>query len=362
MAQTVVANGSGLNPIWVLEQVIMQYAERENFYTKFTGEGPGNIIQKITQLQKKKGDSVRVSLFSKLGGAGVDSDKTLEGNEESLVPYQFQLYVDQKRHAVRLDGALTEQRSAIDLRKQAAYALGTWARDWMTELITVYLAGARGTRPLTVLSPTFTGFGASNALQAPDSTHRMIGPGRASDTLLTASDTMTTAILDRAWAKTKLLINAGVPIKFPVINGAETPVCVLTPEQFYDLQQDPDWVAAQQNIAPRDYSKSDLFTGKAGMWKGMVIHENPAAVLLASTGGAPFARAQILGCQAGALAFGGETGATDGGMGRWKSIEKAFDFDNQMGYALATILGFNKLVFQGMDNAIFNIDTAYTTP
>lgn len=368
MAQTIAGNASPLNPTWVLEQVIMQYAERENIFAPYIGESPDSIIQKITQLQKKSGDTVKVTLFSKLQGQGTDGDATLEGNEEAMSPFQDTLLVEQKRHAVRLAGRMTEQRSAINLRKQAAYALGTWARDYMSELLTIYLNGVRGTRTLTVIPTTFTSF-ANGVPAGPDAGH-LLYAGAGTDAGLLASDKMTTVVLDKVWAKTKLLINSGTPMRFPMVNGVPRPLVSIGPEQWYDLQQDPDWVSAQENAAERGI-KNPLFTGASGFWKGLIIKENPAQPLITNASGqstVPYAQGILLGCQAGALAFGGEDGATDGGAGRWRSIQKEFDFDNQTAFALASILGFKKLQFATpaapstkIDNAVFAFRTAYTS-
>ena len=88
MPNIIVANGSGLAPTIVLEQVIAHYAERNNWYSKFIGTGPESIIQKKTELEKQAGDTIKFTLFAKLAGAGVDGDATLETNEEAPVPYQ----------------------------------------------------------------------------------------------------------------------------------------------------------------------------------------------------------------------------------------------------------------------------------
>lgn len=363
MAQTIAGNASILNPTWVLEQVIMQYAERENIFAPYIGESPDSIIQKVTQLQKKNGDTVKVTLFSKLQGQGTDGDDTLEGNEEAMSPFQDTLLVNQKRHAVRLAGRMTEQRSAINLRKQAAYALGTWARDYMSELLTIYLNGVRGSRALTVIPAVWSGF-AGNPLNAPDTGH-LLYAGAGTEAGLLSSDKLTTVVLDRVWAKTKLLINSGVPMRFPMVNGVARPLLSIGSEQWYDLQQDPDWVSAQENAAEKGI-KNQLFTGASGFWKGMIIKENPAQPLITNgAGGANYAQGILMGCQAGALAFGGEDGATDGGGGRWRSIQKEFDFDNQTAFALASILGVKKLQFQpassgNQDNAVFSFRTAYS--
>lgn len=362
-ANTTGQNNSTLNPIIVQEKVISQYAERENFFARYMGESPSSVIQVVNDLANRPGDSVRVHVFSKLGSPGVDGDATLEGQESALSYNADLLLLSQKRNAVRLAGRLTEQRSAIDLRKQAGHALGVWAKDWVTELLTVYLAGYRGTRTLTVLPSNFVNF-AGNTLRAPDSDHRLIA-GAGTATGLTTADKMTCALLDKAITKVQLLINSGVPMR--AIDAQGRFLCIITPEQAYDLWQDADFVAAQQYAQVRG-DNNPLFTGMMGMWKNLIIVVNPAGVIHAQGAtvaggalGAPAAQAQILGAQAGAWVKGKEEGASMGGAGTWRYTEKEFDFDNQIGFAVSTLMGFQKLQFNSQDHGAFSIFTAYTS-
>lgn len=356
-------NTSSLNPIIVQEKVISQYAERENFFARYMGESPSSVIQVVNDLANRPGDSVRVHVFSKLGSPGVDGDATLEGQESALSYNADLLLLSQKRNAVRLAGRLTEQRSAIDLRKQAGHALGVWAKDWVTELLTVYLAGFRGDRQLTVLPTGFSNF-ASNILRAPDSAHRLFAGGGTTAASVGAADKMTCALLDKAITKVQLLINSGVPMR--AIDAQGRFLCIITPEQAYDLWQDADFVAAQQYAQVRG-DNNPLFTGMMGMWKNLIIVVNPAGVLhpdgVALMGTTPtvrLAQAQILGAQAGAWVKGKEEGASMGGAGSWRYTEKEFDFDNQIGFAVSTLMGFQKLQFNSQDHGAFSIFTAYT--
>jgi N4-gp56 family major capsid protein len=364
------SNDSTLNPIIVQEKVISQYAERENFFAKYMGESPSSVIQVVNDLANRPGDSVRVHVFSKLGSPGVDGDATLEGQESALSYNADLLLLSQKRNAVRLAGRLTEQRSAIDLRKQAGHALGVWAKDWVTELLTVYLAGYRGSRTLTVLPPSFANF-ASNNLRAPDAAHRLVA-GAGTPAGLTSADKMTCALLDKAIVKVQLLINSGVPMR--AIDAQGRFLCIITPEQAYDLWQDADFVAAQQYAQNRG-DNNPLFTGSMGMWKNLIIVVNPAGVIHAGgatlyssndgsgqlPNGVGAAQAQILGAQAGAWVKGKEEGASMGGAGSWRYTEKEFDFDNQIGFAVSTLMGFQKLQFNSQDHGAFSIFTAYTS-
>lgn len=357
MATTTVASGASLDPVWVQEKVISQYAERENFYAKYMGEGPGSIIQVVNELKQNPGDTVKVHVFSKIGNEGVDNDETLENSEASLSPYSDTLYLGQKRNAVRLGGRLTEQRSAINLRKQAGHALGTWAKDFVAELLTVYLAGRRGTRTMTVLPTSFSAFG-GNSLRTPDSTHVLWAGSAATEAGLTANDKMTSALLDKAIAKIRLLINSGIPMR-PIDNQGRY-LCVLTPEQEYDLWQDADFVAAQLNAQTRG-NDNPLFTGAIGTWKNLILVVNPAGVVFTTSGSVPAAQCTILGAQAGAWVKGKESGATDGGGGSWRYSEKEFDYDNQVGFAIASLMGVQKLQFNSKDQGVFSVITGYTS-
>jgi N4-gp56 family major capsid protein len=146
-----------------------------------------------------------------------------------------------------------------------------------------------------------------------------------------------------------------------MINGQKYFHCFLTPEQEYDLRQDSAWKTAQQNAAERG-GDNPLFTGALGIWNGLVLRTLDCGVLFNDYGAGAnvgAARALILGAQAGAIAFGGVGGTTDGG-GRWKYTEKQFDYDNQVGFAVKTIVGAKKLNFNGKDFGAFSVDTAYT--
>ena len=101
-------------------------AQKDNFFAKFTGEGPENIIQVKTELKKDKGDKITIPLVMNLTGAGVTGDNQLEGNEEALQFYDCAVEVDQIRHAVRLQGRMEEHKTQINLRAAAKEGLKNW--------------------------------------------------------------------------------------------------------------------------------------------------------------------------------------------------------------------------------------------
>lgn len=363
MATTQVATGSDLNILRVQEKLISTIAERDNLFAPLIGTSMESAIQKITDLQKNSGDTVKYHLGAKLSGAGITGDSTLEGNEESLTFYHDSLIVDQLRHAVRIDGQMTEQRSAINLRTRAKDALGGWGRDYMTEILTYTLSGARGSRyaaGANVIDTTFTGF-AGNTLVAPDTGHWMVNSSTdASNGTLAKT---TTAFLDKVVRKIKLLGNVSAAMQPINTKGQKLFAAYLTPEQIYDLRQDSLWQSAQQNANVRAES-NPLFSGALGYWNGLAIFENTCGVLINSGENGPdgnaysanVARGIIVGAQAAGIAFG-KSGAMEG---NWKYVEKEFDYQNQVGFAIASIFGVKKLRFNSRDYGVFTFDTAYT--
>ena len=110
-------------------------AEKENFFSKFTGEGQDNIIQVKTELKKEAGDQITIPLVMRLTGDGVTGDSILEGNEEKLQFYDCKVTVDQIRHAVRLEGQMEEQKTALNLRQAAKDGLKLWMIEKQEKMI-----------------------------------------------------------------------------------------------------------------------------------------------------------------------------------------------------------------------------------
>ena len=360
MANTQIATGSDLNILRVQEKLIAMESERKNLYSGLIGTGPNSVIQRITDLEKNSGDTIKFHLGVKLGEDGIDGDSTLEGNEEAMSHFHDTVLIDQKRHAVRLDGKMTEQRSALNLRKEAATRLGIWGREILTEMITYYSAGARGVRTGDLILPTsFTGF-AGNALAAPDAAHLLIA-GAGTKVGLTANDKMSVALLNKVKRNISLLINSGVSMRPATVKGRKYFTAFMPSEALYDLKEDTRWEAWAREAAVRG-DENPLFTGADAVVNGIIIRENPMGVLFndyGAGGDVPAARTVIMGEQAMGIAYG-KSGGTDGGEGRYRYVEKEFDYDNQVGFAVATIFGMKKLRFNSKDHGIYTIDTAYT--
>lgn len=97
------------------DQVFNEYLGQNPFFS-FMGADSNQIVQTKEELTKAAGDAITVQLRAKLTGAGVTGATTLKGNEEDLIFYGQKISVDTVRHAVILNGEMSEQRVAFDLR------------------------------------------------------------------------------------------------------------------------------------------------------------------------------------------------------------------------------------------------------
>jgi hypothetical protein len=98
------------------------------------GKTPGAPIQRIDDLGKLPGATVKVPLLTKLSGAGVTGDSTLEGNEILLGNYSYSATVDQIRQAVRV-GHMEQFKTQIELLNEARPMLKDWLDAHLPEIV-----------------------------------------------------------------------------------------------------------------------------------------------------------------------------------------------------------------------------------
>jgi N4-gp56 family major capsid protein len=281
-------------------------------------------IHEREDLMKAKGDNITIGLRMQLSGSGVSGDGTLEGSEEALSFFNTSVTIDQRRHATKLNGQMTERRIAFDLRSEAKSALREWiARfiddDFFTKLDT---------------SPSKT-----------------IYAGAASSTAtLGATDYFTLALI----SKVKAYARTASPLLRPMKVGSEEYwLIVIHPHQGYDLKiNDPNYASAQRDAQDRG-SDNPLFTGALGKWDNTVIKEHQSIATATTWGPGSVvagASAIFVGAQAAAICWGS--------LPFW--AEKSFDYANQVGFATGAIWGVKKLAFNSKDFGSVSCKTART--
>ncbi|MBR1730133.1 MAG: N4-gp56 family major capsid protein [Selenomonadaceae bacterium] len=217
----------------------------KSFFKKFTGESPTSIIQIKTELRKRAGDTINIPLLMPLTGNGVTGDNMLEGNEEQLIYRDFSVTIDQLRNGVRIEGKMEEQKTTINMRKNAKTALS----DWLA----------------TTIDKKFF-----SALSDSPSNDRIIFGGTAtSEAGIGASDVFTADLIGKA--KRLACEDENTMVKPVKIDGVDTYVLILDQWQTRDLMNDTKWLEAQRFANVRG-NKNPIFTGCLGMYDGVVVH------------------------------------------------------------------------------------------
>jgi N4-gp56 family major capsid protein len=296
-------------------------AGKDCYFDKFTGTGTDNIIQVKTELQKDKGDQITIPLLMNLKGDGITGDATLEGNEEAMQFYDHAVRIDQLRHAVRLQGQMEEQKSKLDLRTAAKDSLKRWFAEKQELMIVDALT------------------------KDPTPEHLILPNGRDSESDITASDVFTADMISIAARKAKTM---SPKIRRVNVKGKQYYIMLIDNYQARDLKKDEKWLDAQKYCAERG-EDNPIFTGMLGVYDGVVLHEYEN-LHRTNTGasGATVGHALLLGCQAGVKGVGKEA--------FWR--EKAFDYDNQVGFATGAIFGFSKAKFNDKDFAVIQVMTS----
>lgn len=294
-------------------------ATRESYFAKFTGEGNGFIIDKMTNLKKEAGDTITIPLLMPLSGAGVVDDGQLEGNEEALQFYDFSVTVHEKAHAVKLKGKLEEQKTAIPLRKHAKEGLATWLREAIDKAI-------------------------FKALTASPTSQRVVFAGSATaENSISTADMFTADLIGVAKRKAQ-----AARMRPVVVDGTKHFVMLINPYQARDLKADAKWLEAQKHANIRG-EENPIFSGALGVYDNVIIHEHEdVAITKTGASNAEVGHALLLGAQAGAFAIAQEA--------EW--CEKPFDYDRKFGVSVATIFGVDKSKFNGQDFATIQVLTA----
>lgn len=319
---------------------------------KFLGTNTNSVVQVVEDLRKSAGDRVRNGLRMLLTGDGVQGDGTLEGNEESLVTFFDDIFIDQLRHAVRSEGKMSEQRVPFSVREESRMGLQDW---WADRIDTWFFNQLCGNT-----AESRTVYSGNQATIAPDTAHRVWTDGISSETSLSGGATfrLTVGLIDKAVAAAKTLTPMIRPVK---IDGGDYYTLFMHPFDLYQLRQDSTTAGSWADIqrAAMEGGKitgNPIFTGALGMWNSVVLHESSRVPNIISTPGSgaisDFRRPVFAGAQAACMAFG-----KNSGPGKMSWVEDTFDYGNQLGVSAGMIAGLKKTRFDSKDFATLTMAT-----
>ena len=329
-------------------------ALKQTRYEQFKGTtGTESLITLKNETSKGPGDRVTIGLRMQLLGAGTQGDSTLEGQEEALVTYSDNLFIDQLRHAVRSSGKMSEQRVPFEVRDEARAGLQDWWADRIDCSMFNQLAGATtqqtqaNATQSTSIDARFSGL---QAAIAPDSSHLVIcdqNAGNTTEASLSITFKMNLADIDRVVAKAKTATPAIRPLN---VNGDKMYVLFIHPNQTYQFRTNTNtgqWVDIMKaELTGGRIADNPIITGMIGVYNNTVLVEDARVPCVASsvTSSTSYRRGIFCGAQAAAIGFGrGNQSETMS----W--IEELFDYGNQLGVSAGMIFGIKKLVFNSAD-------------
>lgn len=365
MSQTIVPWGDPKAQKKWSSSLAVDVAKKGYFSRKFIGKGENNVIEQKTELESDAGDRISFDLSVQLRQRPSKGDARVKGKEESLRFFSDEVIIDQMRHPVSAGGRMTRKRTAHDLRRIAKARLSDYWKQYMDELIFVYLAGARGINEDFIEPEDFAGH-AGNAIQAPDAQHIIFGGAAKAVAEITATDTFNRDVVERACVRARMM-RAQDPTAanmMPVsVEGEDHYVIVMSPLQEYSLRTDEtggsSWLEVQKAAASAEGAKNRIFKGGCGMINNVILHSHESVVRFRNYGAAadqPAARAMFMGRQAGVIAYG-----TPGGM-RFMWEEEMDDYGNEPTVVAGLIVGLKKTRFNGKDFGVMAIDTYAKDP
>ena len=327
---------------------LFEDALKKTYISKFVGKSTNSLIQRRDETSKDAGDRVTVGLRMQLSNSGVSGDTTLEGNEEALVTYTDDLYIDQIRHAVRSAGQMSEQRVPFSVRDEAREALSDWLADTMDYSFFNQITGNT--------NESDTNKTGMQATIAPSTNRWLIKADTSDETSLSTSHPFQLTFIDEAL----IIAKTASPTMRPLKMGGNDYYCMfLHPRQVYDLRTDATaarvtWYDTQKARVQGGEMDNGIFSGALGTYNGVVLHEStriPTA--LTNTGGY---RSVLCGAQAACVGYGKGYGNT-----QMKWVEELFDYENQLGVATGLIWGLKKLQFNSEDFSTIVVSTGIST-
>lgn len=322
----------------------MREAISRTFIRQLMGTGPQAPIQRLTELERNAGDTIKYDLLYQMEQYGVEGDNPIAGFEEALVYKQDSVSIDQRRiaHAFR---RMSQQRTIHDLRKDARDNLSERWAVILDQILFAQLAGLTG----DVAGSITTGV-------AQHGGNTLVNPTSDTDHYINVNtETFRVEHIEKCLEKANT-IN-------PLIRPAQTPfgtsyVMIIHPISVYDLRMD-----SSSGIWYEITSAAYRGRGDQTPWHKYVVGKWGDTMILTSryiprTTSGTVAHCLFLGAQAGVIAMGNayprarQSGVGGGAFMSW--AERVDDYGNEMGVAAGSVFGTKPCLFTSKDGATAN--------
>lgn len=326
----------------------------------FMGTSSENVIYVRDVFKKEDGDVVNIQLIAALSGEGVQDDETLEGQEEALTPFNFQVTLHQYRNAMRTKGRLTARRTAWDLKDQFRPLLTAWLAQLTETHLFDALASIDGvdyTAATEAEKDTWLANNSDRVLFGAAKSNNSSNDHSAS--LLnvdSTNDKLTTSVINLAKRMAKRASPKIRPFRVkPSEKSGAREMWVMFCETLClrDLEADTAWQAAQRDALARG-EENPMFTGAYLPWRGVLIVESEKNLRLDNVGASSIDVAANFLCGAQALVFA-PAGDQDRMDAQVTMTEEEFDYDNEVGVAIASMYGHGKAVFNSKQHGVVTV-------
>jgi len=363
---TILPSDAGAVKIWETE--VATETNKRSKYTKMTGTEKDSMpVVRKTSLESGPGDEVTMYLIAKLTGKPREGSEKIAGFEDRLNHYTDKLRIDKHRKAVNCGDVMDQKRVPYDIAEQVKMRVADYAADMHDEQITMNLAGSRGVGDEFHLYPSgYAGF--PNALLAPDTGHRQVYDGSvAYGSLVAATHTLKTAVVDSAILKAKKMIGnvregKAARMEMCAVEGGSHWLFMTSAESMFDLRREvgeAGWLTVEKARAAAEGSKSLIFTGGKALYNGALIDEveTPVKFNDAGAGTVLATRSLLIGAHACAVAYGtkGQSRKT-----RYELSESDLDHGEEEVVVMRVIAGYKKCRYNGMDMGVISVDHTYT--
>ena len=351
--------------------LMFKYPRYKSFFSKYIGENTkakgadiatseNAMIQLKSDFSKGKGDKVHFGMIAPLRNAGVTGDQQLEGNEEALTAYEWNVELKKVRNAVTNEGELSDKRVEFDAKMQAKEQLGQWLGHKIDNYSGCALAGvASNDGNVAANAPSNGNRKWVGGQTAAGVIYNATGNLDANFDATATNNLMGPEVIEAVKRKATMIEPVMRPI---VINGKDYFIMFMHPLQAKALKASASWKSGHYYADIRG-EKNPLFSGALGVWDGVILHEYQKCETRLGAGGSTVteyfdsgdvldsgvyaARALFCGAQAVVQAYGK--------LPYYKA--DSFDYGDEWGVAVGVMTGVSKPEFNSEDYGVMVIDT-----
>lgn len=327
---------------------------RDNRFKRYMGKSENSVIQVKEEMTGKKGNKITIPLVTRLTQAAITGNGVLEGNEEQLGNYGWDVELDYKRYGVLVTDR--EQKfNAIDLRNAAKTMLKTRAMEELRDdVIDAFGAVYNGTSYLNYADASE---GIKDTWLTNNSDRLLFGAAKsnlsAADhsaslaNIDATTDTLSASIVSLA----KRMAKTADPHIRPIRTKEDEEWFVLFANSlaFRDLKTDSTFQQANREARNRGLD-NPLFRDGDLVYDGVIIREVPEIAVIEDVGAATIdvAPNYFCGAQSVAVCWGQ----------RPVSKTNVTDYEFRKGVGIQEMRGVEKMFFNNVQHGLLTLYTA----